>query len=328
MPYGRLDLTEYTEDLTGSDRGRFYGAGGAMASIPFSRLYAAAQSELFNVNGIFHKVVLSTNYYVAHSDTVFTRLPQLDPVDDDATDQARRDITPTQILYNPGHAAALASPLFNPQRFAIRRLVEDRIDTLDTIQVLQFDIRQRWQTKRGYPGRQHVVDWMVLDASASYFPNPARDNFNRTFAFIEYDWLWNIGDRTALTATGWVDPHTDGARVFTIGTFFNRPDRTLFFLGYRHIEPLQSDAVTGSVSYVLSPKYAVTGATVYDFGTSQALSNSLIFTRMGADLQISVGVTYNVMQNNFGATFMIVPNLLPSARNGAPGAGGINLAGR
>jgi len=95
--------------------------------------------------------------------------------------------------------------------------------------------------------------------------------------------------------------------------YLNRPDRTSFFLGYREIDILDSRAVTGSVTYVFSPKYAVTGSTVYDFGTSQALSNSLTFTRLGTDVQVSLGVTYNALQNNFGMTFQIIPNIIPNA---------------
>ena len=73
----------------------------------------------------------------------------------------------------------------------------------------------------------------------------------------------------------------------------NRPDRTNFYLGYRQLDPLRSKAVTGSATYVFSPKYAMTAASTYDFGTSQALSNSLVLTRMGSDLQLSLGLTYN-----------------------------------
>jgi hypothetical protein len=117
-----------------------------------------------------------------------------------------------------------------------------------------------------------------------------------------------------------VDPETEGPREYTVGMFLNRNDRTSFFLGYRQIDPLQSKAVTGVVNYVFSPKYAITGSTVYDFGTSQALSNSLTLTRMGSDLQVSIGITYNALQNNFGATFMIIPTLVPANRRfGTPG---------
>jgi hypothetical protein len=200
------------------------------------------------------------------------------------------------------------------QRYAIRRLVDNRVDTLDDIQVLQMDLRQRWQTKRGFPGNQHIVDWMTLDLSASYFPEPSQAASGTPFAFLEYDWTWNVGDRTALVSTGWVDPADHGARVFTIGSFLNRPDRTSFFLGFRVIEPVNSEALTGAVTYVFSPKYAMTASTVYDFGTHQNLSSALVLTRMGSDFQVSFGVTYNATTNNFGVTFEILPNLLPPNR--------------
>lgn len=327
-PYGIVDLTYYSNDLTGEDRGRFYGAGGVRANMPLTRLYPDIQSELINLNGINHKVMLGANWYAAHSDTTFRRLPQLDRINDDATDQAIRDIRPLYPAINPSMAAALTtSPLYDPQVYALRRLVDNRVDTLDTIEVLQMDIRQRWQTKRGYPGLQHIVDWMTLDMSASYFPHNTRDNFGSSWAFLEYDWTWNIGDRTALVSTGWIDPIDDGAKVFTLGAYINRPDRTSYYVGYRHIDPLDSRALTGALTYIFSPKYALTGAAVYDFGTNQSLANSLVLTRMGKDLQLSFGINYNALQNNFGVTFEIMPNIVPQANRPA-GSYGSRLFGR
>src|SRR5262249_53714239 len=39
VPYGVLDLTYYSRDLTGNERGRVYEGGGVRASIPFTRIY-------------------------------------------------------------------------------------------------------------------------------------------------------------------------------------------------------------------------------------------------------------------------------------------------
>lgn len=336
VPYGVLDLADYTQDLNGQNTGRAYGGGGLRASMPLTRLYPEVESTLFNLNGINHKIVLTGNYYVAQSSEPFTRFPQLDNVEDDATEQAINDITPLQPMFNPQNGAALATlgqpnSLYNPQRYAIRRLVDDRIDTLDDIEVLQLDVRQRLQTKRGYPGQQHIVDWMTLDLSGSFFPHAQRDNFGNNFAFLQYDWLWNIGDRTALASTGWIDPIDDGARVFTVGGFLNRPDRTEFYLGYRQIDPVQSKAVTGAATYVFSPKYAFTFSSTYDFGLNQhqSLSNTFILTRMGSDLMVSLGFTYNALQNNFGVVFEVLPNVTfqNGRRPGMP-AFGSGLLGR
>jgi hypothetical protein len=333
-PYAVVDLTDYTQDLTGQNTGRVYGGGGVMASMPLSRIYPDVQSNLFNLNGINHKIVLTTNYYNAQSSEPFTRFPQLDPLLDDATEQAVNDITPQQPNINPRNGLALSTlgqpdSLFNPQRYAIRQLVMNRIDTFDDIDVFQFDIRQRLQTKRGFPGMQHIVDWMTLDLSASVFPEPNRDNFGQTLGFLQYDWLWNIGDRTALTSTGWIDATNQNTDEFTIGAYLNRPDRTNFYLGYRQIDPVQSKAVTAAITYVFSPKYATSLSSTYDFGTSQALSNSLVLTRIGSDLQVSLGVTYNVLQNNFGVVVQVEPNLLAQlAKHPGIPAFGSNLLGR
>lgn len=322
VPYGVVDLTSYSEDLNGNEIGRFYGAGGIRASMPLSHLYRDVASELFNVDGLYHKMNFSANYYIAHSDVPFSQLPQLDQLQDEATNQSIRDITPIQQLVNPNHGLFLMnSPLYDPQLYALRNLVLGYTDTLDTMEVLQFDLYQRLQTKRGYPGMEHEVDWMVLDLQASYYPHPGRDNFGESFDMLQYDYLWNIGDRTSLVSSGFYDPVDEGARIFTIGVNYNRTDRTTFSLGYRHIYPLDSDAVSAAVTYIFSPKYAMTASTVYDFGTGQALSNSLVFTRMGSDLQVSLGFTYNVLQNNFGAIFMIVPNLMPGMANGVANPG-------
>jgi hypothetical protein len=327
VPYVKGLLADYTSDLDGSNLARIWGGAGLRASIPFTRLYPDVQSELFNLLGINHKIVVSANYFYADTNIHYTRLPELDRLNDDASEQALRDIKPQEPQFNPAAGFALAtSKLFDPQMFAIRTLIDNRLETLDHIDVLQVDLRQRWQTKRGYPGAEHIVDWMILDTSFSYFPESSRDNFGKPFAFLEYFYQWNIGDRTTLESTGWYDPEHDGPRIFTVGAWFNRPDRTSYYIGYRQIDPLQSRTVTASVSYAFSPKYSMTFTSAYDFGTSQSQVNSILFTRSGTDLQVALGFTYNAFQNNFGLILQIVPNVIPMNRS--PNFGGSGLLGR
>ena len=61
----------------------------------------------------------------------------------------------------------------------------------------------------------------------------------------------------------------------------------------------------------------MTAAATYDFGINQSLSNSLVFTRMGTDLSLSVGFTYNALLNNFGFTLEILPNLVAMRSGGS-----------
>lgn len=324
-PYAQLALTEYTNDLTGNEIGRAAGGGGVRASLPFSRLYGDVSSELLNLRGLYHKVVVGGNYRYTRSNEPYTRFPLLDRLNDDTIDQTYRNITPYQPLITPGGRGfeLMNSPVFNPQLYAIRRLVENRVDTVGEVNVLQMDVRQRFQTKRGYPGMEHTVDFLTLDVSASYFPDANRDNFGHPFSFLEYSTTWNVGDRTALVSNGWFEPYQGGSRYWTAGVFLNRTDRTSIYLGYRQTDPLNSKAVNLSANYQLSSRYYVSTGLNYDFGLSQALTNSFTLSRTGTDLTVTVGFTYNAFVNNFGFTFLVVPNLLSGGRFAATPIGGL-----
>ena len=311
-PYGVVDLTQYTEDRTGEQRGRFYGGGGAKASVTLSRLYSETTSELFNLRGLYHKSEFSANYYNAYSDTPYTQLPQLDRLNDEVTDFGYRLVQPQLPLSikGPNGIALANSPIFNTNRFAIRRLVDNRVDTKDTIEVLQLESRQRFQTKRGFPGGENIVDWLALDLSMSVFPDAARDNFGKSTAFMEYRVLWHLGDRFSASSEGWTDPFDIGAKYINFAGNFNRPNGSNFFTSFRYADPLQSRLVSAGVNYPLSRKYYLSFVASYDFGISEALSNQISVARIGADLTVLFGVSYSSIVNNLGVQFALVPNIL------------------
>jgi hypothetical protein len=325
-PYGVMDLTAYSEDMTGSGRGRFYGGGGVKASVPFSRLYADVQSELLNVRGLHHKVELTGNYFVAKSDTDPTNLPLLDRLNDDVSDFSFRSFrryggvnrAPNGGLFRdtPEGVALATSPVFDPLLLANRRLIQNRPEILNDMQVLQGGIRQRWQTKRGPEGNDHTVDYMALDLSASFFPDRVRDNFGHSFGQFEYNFVWNIGDRTAFNSAGWFDPYSYGTRYFNLGMFFNRPDGSNLYVGYRHTDPIGSRVFLAVLGYQFSRKYSISVGNAFDFSNNFAQSTSVAFNRTGTDVTMSLGFSYNAFQNNLGVQFLLVPNAALANRQG------------
>lgn len=324
-----LEPATFSQGIAGPPEGRIYGGAGLRASVPFSRLYPDIQSDLFNVDGIYHKVVLSGNYYNAYSNVSYNQLPQLTRLNDDVSDFTLRDmhvLYPSLLGGVTGNMLAY-SPIYNPQDYAVRRLVDFLPDTLDTIEAGTVDLRQRWQTKRGFGDNQHIVDWMTLDVSATLFPDSHRDDFGHTLGFVDYDWLWNIGDRTALFSNGWFEPYDYGARVFAFGATINRPDTTNFLLSYRQLDPLGSRAVIAQVTFPFSAKYALTASTTWDFGVHNQVY-SILLTRKGTDVMLGLGISYNSIINNFSFTFEVIPNLLLSRlRPGSPGAMGAGPVG-
>ena len=85
--------------------------------------------------------------------------------------------------------------------------------------------------------------------------------------------------------------------------------------------------VSATTTYVFNPKYAVSAATAYDFGTQNNLSSTVMFTRIGTDLQVSVGFTYNALLNNFGVTFNVIPNIAAANSSNAFGQAGVGGVG-
>jgi hypothetical protein len=264
-------------------------------------------------------MVLGGDFFWAHSDRSHYLFPQLDQLNDNESNQSLRDIRPQQPFINPTNAGFLNSGFFDPQLYALRKLVTTNVDTLDSIETFQLDLNQRWQTKRGYPGAQHIIDWMTLDVSASFFPQANRDDNGKLVNYIAYDWSLNIGDRTSLFSSGWFDPYPGAARVWSFGSQFNRPDSSSLYLGYRQIDPLNSRQVIASVGVPFSSKYSITASTSYDFGTNTQI-NALSITRTGTDLMVSLGLTYNSILSSFGFAFEIYPNLLPATQR-VPGLG-------
>jgi hypothetical protein len=329
-PYLVGDAAYYTNTVDGDDRGRVLGGAGLRASVPFSRLYPNIQSEFFNVNSIYHKINLSTNYLYERTNLGFQSLPQLDRLNDDTTDQALRDLQYRQIFINPSNAAFLTNVfgLVNPQAYAIRRLIDSRIDTMDDMHVLQMNLENRWQTRRGIAASEHVVDWLTLNLGASFFPQADRDNFGQSWGILEFDSVWNVGDRTALFSNGWMEPVSGGPRVFNVGTLLNRNDRTNFSLSYRQIDPLQSKAVVANINYAFSEKYFITASTNWDFGVDLQTYGFGV-TRVGTDIQMSLGLSYNSVLKTFGFQFEIIPVLAKSSvRSGAGLGNTTNFLGR
>ena len=325
VPYGVLDLAYYTENNNGNGMGRLYGGGGVRASMPLSKLYPEVESELFNLQGLFHKNLFSLNYYKAGSTASWLNTPQIDRLNDDATQQAYEDIIPWEPTFpqlqqnGKGYALAAGSyDRFNPRLYAIRRLVDFNADHLDDIHEVQLGWRQRFQTKRGYPGLEHTVDWLTVDLSASAFPAANRDNFGSQVGFIEGNMIWNIGDRNGMYANAWFDPFEYGTRYWEVGSFFYRDDRTTMSIAYKHVDPLQSRLLSLSANYVFSPKYAMTLLTTYDFGYQESLTNTLLFTRVGTDAAVTFGFSYNTLIKNFSVVLNIVPNLIASQESPVP----------
>ena len=100
------------------------------------------------------------------------------------------------------------------------------------------------------------MDWITLRyCRPTYFPAYNRDNFGHPWAFLQYNYLVeHRRSHRARPARAGPIPSPAACEVWTVGGYFNRPDRTNFYLGYPHD---RSAAGAGghapSVTYISAP---------------------------------------------------------------------------
>ena len=332
VPFVLGEVMHWGEDLNGQDLTRLLGQAGVRASLPMWNVDPTAQSELFNVNGMAHKVVFETELLWADADQNFDQLPLYDQIDDDSQEHFRRRFV-DDIFGGLPFADDLAPLKFDARYYAFRSGIQRWVtspstEIADDLLLWRLAARQRWQTKRGPIGQQRIVDWMTLDVEGNLYPEDERDNFGQQIGVINYDWRWHLGDRLTLMSDGFADTFGDGLRMFTLGGYISRPASGSVFVGLRSIEgPTSSNVFNVAAKYRMSQKWIGTVAGVYDFGPTGNIGQLYELTRIGESFLITVSARVDEGRDNVGVGFAIEPRFYPRSHRGYVGGVPIPPAG-
>ncbi|MEQ8785893.1 MAG: organic solvent tolerance protein OstA [Pirellulaceae bacterium] len=311
VPYVLGDATHWGEDLTGTSVTRLLGQIGVRSRLPMWRADREVQSTLLNLNGLAHKVVFSSDFFYADADQDLSRFPLYDPLDDNSTEFFRRK-------YPFDDFAGMPIPLrFDERYYALRSGMQSWVtapsaEIADDLLVSRMGVHQRWQTKRGLPGQQHIVDWIVLDLEGSFFQNADRDNFGEEVGLLNYDFRWHVGDRLTMLSDGFFDVFSQGLKTVSVGGILTQPEYGSLYLGFRSLEgPIASNILSGAVNYRMSEKWIATAGTAVDFASTGNIGQSIAFTRVGESALLRVGFNADVLRRNVGVVFSIEPRFLP-----------------
>ena len=326
-------MAYWGQDINGQETSRVYGQAGLRGSIPFWSVNSEVRSELFNLNGLAHKVSLDADFFWSDADRTFEEFPLYDPLNDDAQEHFERRFI--EDLY--GGTANLPAE-YDARKYALRSGMQNwvtgpSVEIADDLAMGQLGLRQRWQTKRGAPGRERNVDWIVLDIEGSFFPEQERDNFGEVAGLLNYDFRWHVGDRFTLLSDGYADLFEGGLRTISAGWMLRRPGRGQLYLGYRNVEgPFSADLINAAVDYRMSEKWLVKAGAIVDLGATGNIGENISLTRVGESLLIRVGANVNHSQDSYGFTFAIEPRFLGRAASrsvhGVPILGsGLNTVG-
>jgi hypothetical protein len=170
-------------------------------------------------------------------------------------------------------------------------IYDEPIDAISDFQAAQFALRQRWQTKRGAPGRQRSVDFFTFDIEANLFANQPPPNQLAPVGFrgeffpslpeasiprnsLNFDATWRVSDTFVVLADLQHNLDENQLATASLGVAVSRDPRLSYFVGARYIEDLDSMIASIVLDYALTMKYSVSITQAYDFGEA----NGTVYT--------------------------------------------------
>ena len=330
VPYALTDFTFWQEALDNDDLFRAAGQVGVRASLPMWRVDPAVQSELLNVNGLAHKVTFDMDAFFADASQNIDELPLYDALDDDSQEHFRRRFAFSTFGIEAGGDTPLQ---FDERFYALRSALQGNVtspsaEIFDDLSIVKLGVRQRWQTKRGAPGRERIIDLINFDIEGSIFPDADRDNFGTNVGLVNYDFRYHIGDRVSLLSDGYFDFFDQGLRTVSVGMNAQRPEVGDLYLGVRSIEgPISSNIITGLGTYRLSDKWGLKGGLQLDFGEAGTIGQRVGVVYIGESFLLEMAVNYDANRDNLGVRFNFEPRFLPKPKLFRPGGVAIPPAG-
>ncbi|MDO4584142.1 MAG: hypothetical protein Q4D62_08575 [Planctomycetia bacterium] len=306
VPYALGELAYWSEDLQGEPLSRAYGQAGIRASLPFWKYYDS-HSKLWNVNGIMHKVEFDVEASYSEASQSAYDLPLYDLIDDRAILDFRHHMQSAIFGGNP-------IPLkFDSRSYAIRSnlggwVTSPSTELADDLMLIRFGMHHRWQTKRGMPGQERIIDWATFDMNFNLYPNPDRDNFGAVVGLLDYDFRWHPGDRLTIFSTGSFDFFSDGLRMIDVGGILDRPGKGSLFASIHYLTgPVENVVMRLGYNYWMSPKWASTFVSTFDISGKGNIGESLSLTRVGESFLLTFGVAYDNPSDNLGFHVTLEP---------------------
>lgn len=207
-------------------------------------------------------------------------------------------------------------------------IFDEQIDDVKDIAAVQLQLNQRWQTKRGGPGRWRSVDFFTLNLDASFFTNAPDDDDLPPKGFrglyfsslpensiprnsINADVLWRVSDTMILLSDLSENIEEMELATTSLGLAVQRDINLNYFVGVRYIGQTATDdtSTIGSflINYRLSPKYTLGFLQSYEFSEREANVTSFTITRRFDRFFINVEAYNDYVEDESGVRFAIYP---------------------
>lgn len=149
-----------------------------------------------------------------------------------------------------------------------------------------------------YPGNFHGV--FFASAPESSIP---RDSINN-------DQSWRISDSTLVVADQQYNLEESELATAAVGLAVRRGDRISYYLGVRHIAPLDSSIASFVIDYELSTRYLLGMSQSYDFGQNEYVTSSFNVTRRFDRFTLALRLTIDDVTGDTGVSLNLRPTYM------------------
>lgn len=206
-------------------------------------------------------------------------------------------------------------------------IYDEQIDAINDTSAAQIRLEQRWQTKRGGPGRWRSVDFATLNVEGNFFSSqPQGEFFLRPENFrgayfaslpetsiprdsINADASWRASDSTIFLADQSYNIEKSHLATAAIGMAVQRGTRVSYYFEQRYVDSygLDSNVSSVGIGYELSAKYSIYATQGYDFAREDNVRSSVMISRKFDKLTAIVSVYTDSVNDESGVRFMILP---------------------
>jgi hypothetical protein len=203
-------------------------------------------------------------------------------------------------------------------------IYDPETDAINDVTAVQLALRQRWQTKRGGPGRWRNADVFALNLYLNYFANQPSNRFRDPVDFrglyfygmpeasvarnsANADATWRLSDSTAVLAD--VEQNLDKVRLASagIGVAVSRDTRLSYFVGTRYIADLDSNIITLEANYKLDDKYSIAAVQSLDLAQNKDVFYAFSLIRSMDTISFTAQIYYDQATGNKGFSFTLQP---------------------
>jgi len=206
---------------------------------------------------------------------------------------------------------------------------DENTEGVNEIDGVSLGIRQRWQTKRGGPGQERIVDLLTFDlefgafndATPDEFPNgfvsPTRPENSVSRNYMSSSLIYRINDTTEVVSEMNFDLNDASINNLAVTYGVERTPRLSYLIGYRYVGDIDSNLLGAGLNYRISEKYIVAVREEFDLERGETVEFDIGLIRKFPRWYVSITFAVDEVKDDFSVSLSAWPEGLPTAAIGS-----------